>query len=70
MAKDSRAAGKHDFWVPLTCEDGKDVWVNVTLVRLVEPSTAGKSRVSFAPDHNIIVNGEPHMVARTLYLGE
>jgi hypothetical protein len=64
------SGGKHDVWVSLTRQDGNDVWVNVPLVRLIEPDTAGKSRVWFAADHYVVVNGEPHMIAKTLYLGD
>jgi hypothetical protein len=62
--------GEHDVWVALTGQDENKVWVNATLVRLIEPDTAGKSRVSFAADHYVAVKGEPHMVATVLYLGD
>jgi hypothetical protein len=61
---------KQELLISLTREDGKEVWLNVALVRMVEPSTQGKSLVSFAPDHYVIVLGEPHEVVRTLSYGD
>ena len=70
VAKQGLTKPKRDLWVSLTRDDGNPVWVNAALVRLIEPSIEGNSRVSFGPDHNIIVKGEPDMIARTLCLGK
>jgi hypothetical protein len=52
--------------VALKRSDGKEVWVNADLVRLISPTTTGKCTVWFAVDHCYDVFGEARQVASVL----
>lgn len=46
--------------------DGKEVWVNADLVRLISPASAGKCVIWFAVDHSYDVFGEAREIAGKL----
>jgi hypothetical protein len=52
--------------VALKRSDGKEVWVNVDLVRLVSPAAAGKCMIWFAVDHSYDIFGDAREVAGKL----
>jgi hypothetical protein len=52
--------------VALKRSDGKEVWVNADLVRLISPAAAGKCMVWFAVDHSYDVVGDARLIASTL----
>lgn len=52
--------------VALKRTDGKEVWVNAALVRLVSPSASGKCMIWFAVDHSYDVVGDVRQVAGVL----
>ncbi len=55
-----------DKMVALKRSDGKEIWVNAGLVRLISPTTPGKCMIWFAVDHSYDVFGEARQIASLL----
>jgi hypothetical protein len=52
--------------VALKRSDGKEVWVNAGLVRLVSPAITGKCTIWFSVDHSYEVFGDARQIAEAL----
>ena len=52
--------------VALKRSDGKEVWVNAGLVRLVSPAITGKCTIWFSVDHSYEVFGDARQIAEVL----
>jgi hypothetical protein len=61
-----------DLFADFPRENGDVIYVNLALVRFVEPTGANKdkSRLYFAADHSVLVDRDPESIMRILTIQE